>query len=278
MRQTQPRKKRETLEEVSRAALQALAELVPRPHQTSVSALPIKPLLERMYQAVLDAHPAALGAILDTMQHARISRAEIVEIYVPAVARRLGESWLDDRLAFGAVTIGAARLQAAVRRMDRDIERPLSLSGLGRPTFVVGVGQGEQHTLGACVLASMLRQRGYGADLEFDLTPSLIGKMVKRSAFAGVLLCASDVHRVELLRDLVVNVRHNSRGTPVIIGGPVLEHSQDILSTTQADLATSDLVAALQFCNLGPKADRGGAASNMSSEPYVVATVGGAAG
>ncbi len=274
MRHIQPDTKREGLEEVSRAALQALSKLVP----SGPAHEPLGPLVDRMHQAALASDPRELHAVTETLLRAHISAAEIVEHYVPVVARRLGEAWLEDTLAFGAVTIASARLQSVVRRFDREWDLNTGPASLDKATFLVGVAEGEQHTLGACVVAAILRHRGFHVDLELDLTPALIGSKLARDEFAGVLLCAADAQRLEILRDLVINAKHNSRGTPVIVGGSALEYSNDIVSLTQADLATNDIAAALRFCQISTASRRGLAASNLSSHPVAGASLGGAAG
>ena len=127
----------------------------------------------------------------------------IAEELVPRVAHHLGNGWVCDELDFSAVTIGASRLQSVLHRLDRN--RALSspaLIGAG-PTFLVGVPEGVQHTLGATVITAQLRHRGYRVDVELEMTPSLIAEKMRKNHYTATLISTSGVAKLENCRQLV---------------------------------------------------------------------------
>ncbi|NNE52389.1 MAG: hypothetical protein HKN30_08295 [Sulfitobacter sp.] len=206
--------------------------------------------LNSMMEAVLAPLPGALGDLAQQMQKARIGRAQIIESYVPVVAQRLGEAWIADRLDFGAVTIGAARLQSLVRRLDREGALGRDVHAYAARGLLLGVPEGEQHTLGATVLANQLRSRGISVHLDLELSVSSLSHRLARQQFIGVFLSVSGEQHLESLRSLVACTHYESRSTPVIVGGSILEHTNDIETRTGADFATCDLDRAIRNCDI----------------------------
>lgn len=231
-------------DEVGRVVLRAM-EMVVEP----VVAAPKKPMahpqhVDRMARAVLGAEPQLLRGVVDEMRAENFTALEIAEVYVPAVAQFLGQGWVCDELDFAAVTIGAARLQSMLRYLEFE-------SSYATPRavgFLVGVPEGVQHTLGASVLAAQLRQRGYSVHLDLTLTPERLAEQMRKEHYGGILLSASGAAHLESCRKLLDHLRQESRNTPVILGGTLLEQVNDIKSLTGVDLVTSDVGEALAFC------------------------------
>lgn len=236
------------LEGVSRVALSTLSSLVLRPDVWPHSRKPLESYLSLMCDAVTDPDPDVFFEVVETMRGARIPVSHIAELYVPVVARRLGEAWCNDRTDFAKVTIGSARLQGLLRRFHKDWDVPRDTKFKLRPAYLVGVPEGVHHTLGACVLAGQLRHRGFSVHLDLELTGDSLTNKLQHQQFSGVLMSASTSQSLEPLMNLVECAKTESRDTPVIVGGSILELITDITSETGADLATCDLHAALSYC------------------------------
>ena len=95
--------------DVSRIALRALAVLVaercpapPRTAQTSADQL-----CGMLYSAVLSPNPAQMPQKLHDIRALGVSIHEIKTVLVPAIARLLGDNWLEDKASFGDVTWAA---------------------------------------------------------------------------------------------------------------------------------------------------------------------------
>ena len=211
---------------------------------------PIEIFVQQMFDAVLQADPRRLSDVVGKMRKAGVSNAQIAEVYVPLVARRLGEAWVADETDFGAVTIGCARLQGLLHHLSSDWSVADEAYARQSPHYLVGVADGLQHTLGASVLAGQLRHRGCSVHVDLELTPESLVDTVTAERFTGVLLSASSRDHLETVRELLEYYRAHGRKTPVIIGGNILEQVDDILSLLPADLATSDMREALEFCNV----------------------------
>lgn len=237
-----------TTSEVNRIALQAIGLLAPDMQEARARPKLLETYVSHLLSAVLAPRQDGMSEVLHDMRRARISHAQIAEHYIPAVARRLGEEWCADGLDFGAVTIGSARLQGLLRRMEADWGVLDSARFNDRPGYLVGVPEGVQHTLGASVLAGQLRDRGAPVLLEYELTPEKLQAAMRQGNFAGVLLSGSGRKCLEQLRDLVESAKAICRSTPVVIGGSILEHVTDIQSFTGADMVTDGLGGAMAFC------------------------------
>lgn len=228
-------------EPVNRIVLHALSAIAPGLHLVPPRP-PLTHFLDRLEEAALAPRPGALGPLCQQMEEVGIGRSAILMAYLPRVARRLGQGWVEDRLDFGQVSIGAARLQSLVHRLDT------GACGGARGRLILGVPEGEQHTLGATILAASLRQQGYSICLDLALTVPRLTAELGRQDCDGVFLSISGEGHLDHLHHLVACSRYESWETPIVIGGPMIDQMNDIQARSGADLATSDVDTALRFC------------------------------
>lgn len=237
---------RESAAGVSRVVSQALVRLrsdhvSPRP--------PLEIYLSQMFAAACAVDGVALSEVVRKMRKARVSAAQIAEHYVPVVARRLGDAWIEDRIGFLQTSIGSVRLQGVLRELGDEWGVSTDAVVSDRAAYLVAVPQGFQHTLGATVLAGQLRHRGISVQLRYNLTPEILRMDMQRCVFRGVLLSAHDDQELASLRAFALEVAKFDRNTPVIIGGHSLERAEHIKTRTTADLATCDIGEAVAFCD-----------------------------
>jgi methanogenic corrinoid protein MtbC1 len=179
-----------------------------------------------------------------------VSNAEIVDHIVPAAAAMLGERWFADDISFAHVTIGAARLQEVVRVLGRH-EQARAQRRADAPPILLIIPRGEDHTLGAFVLADQLRRRGYRVDMAMDRFPRQVAEMLRKERYRMVGITVSGRRTLASARELVDIIRLTvTRVTPVVIGGAILDKGCDALTLTGADHTARDAGSALRRCGL----------------------------
>lgn len=243
----------QTQDEVSGVALRALSILALDAQQGGHIHLPQKPqlqYLDPLFDASLSFDRARLKNVVDDMLGAGVAAEEISDIYVPTIARMLGEAWVEDRIDFAMTTIGSARLQGLLRSLGPDWCRGTDTLTRNQRTALVVVPQGAQHSLGATILAGQMRRRNISVNLEVGVSPRLLAGLVERQTFDAVLISASAREPLELVTELVQSSRTGEGNTPVVVGGNILDQMTDIKKTTGADLATSCLKDTIRFCSL----------------------------
>jgi methanogenic corrinoid protein MtbC1 len=237
-------------DEVSRFALRALSSVMPSQKQGGHVPKPLESYLSQLHAALLAPDFDVLENIVSAMRRAHITDQTIVEIYVPILARRLGDGWAADTLNFTSVTLGTARLQNLVRRLETTWEMPDGTIGSIRSACLVGVPRGVQHTLGATILVAALRKRGVFVNLCMDLGCDTLIEEMQKQSFAAVMLSASGKEHLDVMRDLVACAHGQQRSTPVILGGRILEDTDNAASYVKADFATCDVGDAMTFAGM----------------------------
>ncbi|MXQ09779.1 hypothetical protein GQ651_18180 [Alphaproteobacteria bacterium GH1-50] len=175
---------------------------------------------------------------------------ELIDLYIPEVARRLGEEWCTDQTSFADVTIGAARLQGMLRDLLQDVYRkhpPKDTGGIA-----VAVLAGESHTLGAMIITAQLRRLGVSVRLvlSLDLEEAALN-LAGEDRFDAIMISASHVESLVQVGKFVEKLRQKTnRSIPIVVGGPVMGTGKDVKAVTGADFATSDVVEALRLCQL----------------------------
>lgn len=204
--------------------------------------------LDEMQVALTQPNPRNITRLLHDMRRSGIRDTDIADFYIPVVARRLGEEWVDDEMGFTQVTIGVANLQAMLRSLDSSWCMPerAPFGTLGEICIVVP--KGVQHSLGATILAGQMRRAGYDVHLGIDLTLDQIAEFVSSPATVGVMLSASPWEPLDFLKAVVKKVRQGNPWAPVLIGGSILERECDVCAAIGADHAMNDWQAALSFC------------------------------
>jgi methanogenic corrinoid protein MtbC1 len=232
------------VESLASEALKALA----RQRGSGTKSISIR-YVELLQSAVLRESDDARGRLIDRMIADGTTVEDIIDRYIPEVARRLGEAWCSDMVSFADVTIGSARLQGMLRDLTRrTMLRPQGKSAAGVAVVVLA---DEYHTLGAMVLTSQLRRLGISVRLLLGATEEDAIRNVRADKFDAVLISASHSHSLSELAKFIKNLKREAGGnTPIVLGGPILCVKEDVKSVTGADHTTSDVVEALRLCRL----------------------------
>jgi methylmalonyl-CoA mutase cobalamin-binding subunit len=244
MQQVSVRRSEGAMGGVSQFAAEVVARLVARDGTADPELK--EALICQFVDAVAGTDPAAFELLKPELKRARISSAQLADVYIPEVARRLGKAWDDDALSFAQVTMGASRLQAILR----EIGSAWIADGSGRPggpTLLVILPSGEQHTLGAMVMAGRLRRSGISVCMRIAPNPAELAQLATMRAFDGALMSIASQDRLEVCQKLVTTLKDATRGRlKVAVGGSVLGEVDDILRATGADVVTNDIDHALR--------------------------------
>jgi MerR family transcriptional regulator, light-induced transcriptional regulator len=228
---------------VSHLAAEVVARLIAR--EAKAEAELNTTVLAKLTDAMLNPDPAAFEALRPELRRARVSNAELADLYFPCVARKLGCGWEADNVSFAGLSIAVARMQAILRRIGADWAGDDGASNhLG--TLLLIVPEGEQHTLGAMVLIGQLRRKGVSVSLMIAPEPSVLRRLVAERSFDAAMVSVGCGAKIATCRALVKTLKAASGGKlRVAVGGAALLRETDVAARTGADIATNDLTAAL---------------------------------
>lgn len=206
--------------------------------------------VDALHDAALDPQAGSFQPILDDLHAAHVSDAQIADLYLPAVARKLGTEWSADNKTFSEVTIGVARLQRLLYELGPEW-RADTVQRFDAPTVLVLTGSKADHTFGARIILGQLRRRGLSVRLALGLRPDQIKALMDSAHFDAVMISASLAEDLGTLRALIEAVRSSSSPTPpIVLGGSVCALEADVKAKTGADFVTSEIDDAIRFCAL----------------------------
>jgi len=212
-----------------------------------------KDLLAELSNLVLGPLKGELSDIHALAMRAGVSAEDMADVYIPTVARHLGEQWCTDEVGFAEVTIGSARLQAMLRELGEEWAADQWMNP-DASTVLLVVPDGTHHTLGAFVLTGQLRRKGLSVRLLLGATSQSIYQPCAHTQFDAVFISASIGDKLETLRKIVdsIKVAHVTV-PPVVIGGSLLETTADVVALTGADYTAKTADEAITLCNLRTK-------------------------
>ena len=207
---------------------------------------------DRLHDAAASLSDETVADVVAEMRATGTPAEAIADLYVPHVARQMGDEWCEDSLSFARVTIGTARLQSALHSLgDEWSSLGYSSRGDDASKLIVIIVQDSTHTLGAVVLCGQLRRLGLSVRLAIGPSQRELQKILRSSPFQAALISASESEALESVRDVVDTIRSASETCPpIIVGGKILDLEDDVQAATGADFVTQDLFEALDHCGL----------------------------
>ncbi len=210
-------------------------------------------LLEDLYRVASDGDRQNVTDLVRSMLAKDISADDIADHYIPTASKIMGEAWCQDLKSFAQVTIGASRLQSALRLLGPD----WSGDDFAEPhasTVLLLVGRDIYHTLGSSVLAGQLRRKGLSVRHSLGVAPSDLAALFATTAYDAVFVSASCGDSLESLRLIVEAARAQARPeTKIVVGGTILLSNDDTCALTGADYVTMNADEAISFCGLKTK-------------------------
>lgn len=173
---------------------------------------------------------------------------DLIDVYIPAVARQLGDDWVEDRAGFGQVTLGCARLGSLLGWAD-DLLDDLDLApSVAHGKICLTAPEGGQHRLGQQVFMAQLLRCGVAAH-HLEATETVDDADV-------VMISASGQEDAGALSAAVARARTLGPAPVVILGGGAVELTRPLCLAAGADLVTNDLDQALSKCRAHAHAAR----------------------
>lgn len=210
-------------------------------------------VLEYLMRALLARDMFVAHDVYEDMRAHRVTADTIVDVYIVHAARQLGDKWINDEITFSQVTIGTLRLQSLLTEIAPP-NRMMHFGHRQRLHTLIIVPQGEQHFLGANVVAAQLRRTGCEVTMSFDETHERLRGRVKFDAPHLALITCSGVGNLESVARTVDILRSEPNDGPTIaLGGAVTASEEDLKEATGVDIVTSSAAAAVAFCTEGAK-------------------------
>lgn len=204
-------------------------------------------VLDHLIRAILSGAGFDPVQMMEELKGHRLSPDAIIDIYVPAAAHVLGDKWQHDEVDFASVTVGSLRLQSLLSAAA--IESPDFLRAADNViTMLIVVPLGEQHTLGAFVLAAQLRRLGVRVDVSYCETATDVVSRILTDPPNMVLFTASLRATLETVAHLVLDVRKVVT-TPIFfaLGGGFSEPDEVAKDISGVDLVTQQARNAVSF-------------------------------
>ena len=167
------------------------------------------------------------------------AEALCLDLLAPA-ARRLGWLWDHDYCSFIDVTLGLGRLQRVLICLSE--EQVTAATTQPRYRILITPCTGEQHTLGARIVAECFRRDGWDIWAQGARSRRELGQLVQRQRLDAVGFSASSGQSLENLQADITTVRLATANARllILVGGPVFDEHPDWVQRVGADLMARD--------------------------------------
>ena len=206
--------------------------------------------LAMLCDAVVTSEAAFSAALARLRSQHGLRDEDIVDCYIPAAACQLGTDWAENRRSFAEVTIGTARLIAAVRDLGRRWTAD-SVADWRAPSMAMVVPEAEQHRLGAMIAATRFRRLGVSVQMLLGRPDNEVIACIREGDFALVSFSLATRDRVEQTRHLIQMLRRDVEDLPpLVVGGAVGVNADELKAQLGADHVVSDPEEALRRCGV----------------------------
>lgn len=183
----------------------------------------------------------AASAFVAALRAREMPLERILLDLLPAVARRLGAMWQEDRCDFTEVTVGLCCLQQVVLE-QHDARAPRR----GRPEterrVLLAPAPDEQHAFGLLVVGEFFRREGWEVCSATGASAREIVAMVRKQWFGLVGFTLSCEDRLGPLATLIHDLRRASRNPRlgVLVGGLAFLERPELVALVGADATAAD--------------------------------------
>jgi len=176
--------------------------------------------------------------VLEEMSAYRLTHDALIDLYIPQAAAQLGELWMTSDMNFAQVTVGALRLQALLGEAAMGLTHAHvdehTLHGL------IVVPEGEQHFLGASVVAAQMRRMGCDVGLSISESPKQVMGRVLYDQPDVILFSCAHPPTLETIKRTVKKIKASVDPVPVLaFGGALRGNADGIRDQTGVDLVTN---------------------------------------
>jgi len=193
--------------------------------------------------------------VMHELRGYRLTVDAVIDLYIPQVAARLGEMWISSDIDFAEVTVGSLRLQTLLVEASAVLDHwPVAEAADVLHALIV-VPEGEQHFLGASVVAAQLRRMGCEAAVSFCEPVKAVAARVACDRPDMVMFSCARGAALDSVSRTVQKIRANAHSDPVIaLGGPIKGDMDGIKEKAGADLMTNTAKDVVSFCAKRKKA------------------------
>lgn len=140
---------------------------------------------------------------------------------IPAAAREIGARWESDEASFVDVSLGLGDLHRLIRERRWASGCPVATDSRGAPFgVVVATLGGDQHTLGASIVAEVFREAAWAVVVGAGLEPASLKDLLATSPTSVLALSASRQINIADVRSEIAGYRNAAIGPlTVIVGG-----------------------------------------------------------
>lgn len=196
-------------------------------------------VLEYLVRTIVNAGQFDPTQVMEELRGHRLTVDTVIDDYIPLAARRLGEDWVSSEIDFASVTVGALRLQSLLGVASSEMLQGARTKSADMLAMIV-IPEGEQHFLGAAVLAAQLRRLGVDVCTSFgELDSTLISRVRSEEPEMLLFTCARTAGLAHI-KKTVQKLREALTLAPVIaLGGALNEDPAGMKRQTGVDLVTS---------------------------------------
>ncbi len=232
--------------DVDALASQVISVLCDRQATTTAGAR--RYLLDYLMRAVRDRSDFEAAQVMAELRGHRLTPDAIIDTYVPITAEELGRMWIADELDFAGVTVSALRLQALLGEASSELTFVERSSPHAYGAMIV-VPLGEQHFLGAHVVAAQLRRLGVAVSISFcEKDTEILSKMESHGPEMVLFSCARP-EALEVIAGTVKKIRQSVHPTPVLaVGGVLRGDPERMQKETNVDIVSWIAKDVVGFC------------------------------
>lgn len=220
-------------------AREALKDLVAARNQRLVDVR--SPDLDHFMNLLARSDADDPATLVVAMRDRQLGPDAVAQVYVPAAARRLGQQWEADQITFVDVTVRTERLHRLIRHIADFLTPDKAAVGTA---FLILVPDGEQHTLGASVLAARLRMAGFTAHVRTAPVAAELTILLTAARYDMAMVSVGCDSGLAAAAGLVKMLRLLSRDSlRITVGGSIPLSDDELKAATGADSVQRDIAA-----------------------------------
>ena len=175
-----------------------------------------------------------IGSLLDK----DISVESIYLDLISPAAKYLGDMWVEDRVDFSRVSLGASCMQRSLIGLGQRYESKHDFTA--QRSMLISAMPGDQHMLGPSIAAEFLRRYGWHAKFIMPNSPDDITNELRQSKFDMLGLSLSCDDYLADLEPLITHVRSSAGEVGILAGGRAVMADPGFVMKAGSDVVALD--------------------------------------
>ena len=160
-----------------------------------------------------------------------------LDLISPA-AKYLGDMWVEDRVDFSRVSLGASCMQRSLIGLGQRYESKHDFTA--QRSMLISAMPGDQHMLGPSIAAEFLRRYGWHAKFIMPNSPDDITNELRQSKFDILGLSLSCDDYLADLEPLITHVRSSAGDVGILAGGRAVTADPGFVRSAGSDVVALD--------------------------------------